>query len=282
MLAHWLVRVGARVAESHPYAWWVAWHAVRRLPFLLPHDKSYGALKHFIELAPRRLFLDVGANDGISVLSFRKFHATYPILSLEPNLLLEPALRKLTAKDPHMEYRMIGAGSAPARVQFFVPSYNGVMLHTFTSSCRSNVERAIAHAFGESVAARIKFTKVGGEIVRVDDLGIDPSIVKIDAEGSDLEVLIGMRETIARTRPFLMVEIAWDDDKRIVDFLCGEKYLLFSYDESADIFALTTTVHSSGSGYRNVFAVPEEKSSLLPVSSKPITLNAPHSARRMF
>jgi hypothetical protein len=55
------------------------------LPFLLPHDKSYRALRHFITLRPNGLFLDVGANDGISALSFRRFDKTYRILSLEPN-----------------------------------------------------------------------------------------------------------------------------------------------------------------------------------------------------
>src|SRR3954468_10990200 len=82
----------ARVAQLHPFSWKFAWEAVHRLPFLLPHDKSYNALKHFIAATPEGLFLDVGANDGISALSFRKFSKDYRILSLEPNRLLEPAL----------------------------------------------------------------------------------------------------------------------------------------------------------------------------------------------
>jgi hypothetical protein len=54
----------ARLAEVHPFAWKVAWEAVHQLPFLLPHDKSYNAFRHFIAKQPNGLFLDVGANDG--------------------------------------------------------------------------------------------------------------------------------------------------------------------------------------------------------------------------
>ena len=100
----------ASVAQSHPYIWKFSWDAVHRLPFLLPHDKSYKAFRHFIKSAPAGLFLDVGANDGISVLSFRKFDKDYRILSLEPNPLLEPALKKIKERDSRFDYRMVGAG----------------------------------------------------------------------------------------------------------------------------------------------------------------------------
>ena len=84
-----------RVAVSNPVTWKLSWEAVHRLPFLLPHDQSYYALRHFIKAAPNGLFLDVGANDGISALSFRKFDKRYSILSLEPNIMHEPALKKI-------------------------------------------------------------------------------------------------------------------------------------------------------------------------------------------
>jgi hypothetical protein len=105
----------ARFAEFHPYVWKMAWEAVHRLPFLLPHDKSYNAFRHFIANRPSGLFLDVGANDGISILSFRKFDSNYRILALEPNPLLEPALKKIKSNDAGLDYKMVGAGAAPAR-----------------------------------------------------------------------------------------------------------------------------------------------------------------------
>src|SRR5262245_59735417 len=126
MIAQSLVSACARLAQSHPYTWVVAWETVRRVPFLLPHDKSYHALKHFIAAAPRGLFLDIGANDGISALSFRKFDREYEILSIEPNRMLERALAKIKSSDPHFDYRILGAGAAATKATFFVPTYTGI------------------------------------------------------------------------------------------------------------------------------------------------------------
>ena len=48
---------------------------------------------------------------GYRLFHFADFPRDYRILSLEPNALLEPALKKLQGSDPYFDYRMIGAGS---------------------------------------------------------------------------------------------------------------------------------------------------------------------------
>jgi FkbM family methyltransferase len=107
--------------------------------FLLPHDKSYNALRHFIAARPQGLFLDIGANDGISALSFRRFDKAYKIVSLEPNSLLEAPLKRISCTDQNFEFRMIGATSKRERIKFFVPVYRGIVLHTFASANRDHI-----------------------------------------------------------------------------------------------------------------------------------------------
>lgn len=266
-MASRLLESAAQIAESHPYIWKLAWEAVHRVPFLLPHDKSYNALRHFIAAAPQGLFLDVGANDGISALSFRKFDKDYRILSIEPNLKLEPALARIKCQDPQFDYRMVGAGAAPARVRFYVPSYGHVVLHTFTSGSRAQVEDAIEASFGSAVAARTTIDTIDNEIVRLDDLDLDPTIVKIDAEGFDYAVLQGLAATIARARPFVMLEIAWSGDDEIVRFFAERDYVVLGYDVASDRFqANAKALYSSATGHRNSFAVPREKMASLPVA----------------
>jgi FkbM family methyltransferase len=258
-----LARLGVRVAELHPYSWKLAWTLVRRLPFLLPHDKSYHALRHFIALKPNGLFLDVGANDGISALSFRQFDKNYRILSLEPNRLLEPSLKKIKAGDPRFDYVMAGAGSKPAQVRFHVPVYRGVVLHTSTSSSLEHARSALASSFGKSIAASAKINSIEGMIIRVDDLKVDPTIVKIDAEGFNYDVLLGAAETIGRSRPFLVIEIEPDEVEKMKSYFDDIRYRIVSYDAILDSF-------SAGAGtpysdlYRNFFAVPDEMISCLP------------------
>src|ERR1700730_17028217 len=74
---NFLLGHATHLAETHPIICKLVWEAVHRFTILLPHDQSYKAFCHFIALRPLGLFLDVRANDGISVLSFRKFDKKY-------------------------------------------------------------------------------------------------------------------------------------------------------------------------------------------------------------
>jgi FkbM family methyltransferase len=266
-------RLGARAAELHPYIWRLAWATVRRFPFLLPHDKSYNALRHFIALKPGGLFLDVGANDGISALSFRRFDKDYRILSLEPNRLLEPSLEKIKAGDPRFDYLIVGAGSKSSHVRFHVPVYNGIVLHTFTSRSLEHAQSSLAKTFGGSVAAAATIDAVEGKIVCVDDLKVEPAIIKIDAEGFNYDVLLGAVETIERSRPFLMVEIEVEEVDKMKNYFEERRYRLVGYDVASDQFnaAAAATRHIGRSGERNFFAIPDEMLSKLPYASAPRT-----------
>jgi FkbM family methyltransferase len=261
----------ARLAESHPFVWKLAWEAVHRLPFLLPHDQSYKAFRHFIAARPESLFLDVGANDGISALSFRKFDKRYRILSLEPNPTLEPALKRIKSIDPLFEYKMMGAGASPARLQFFVPIYRGIVLHTFTSSSQEQVINSVRENFGDSVAAAIVIHPFEAEIIPLDDLKIDPAIIKVDAEGFDYDVLVGLERTIERSRPFIATEVSSSEYDRVKRYLDDRRYVLLSYAVNNDCFSADVASYRTGSpsasGQRNIFAVPQETISSLPLKT---------------
>jgi FkbM family methyltransferase len=254
-----LAKIGAQVAELHPYAWRLAWTAARHLPFLLPHDKSYNAFRHFVALKPGGLFVDVGANDGMSALSFRRFDRDYRIFSLEPNRLLKPSLQELKDSDAHFEYMMAGAGSAPARVRFFVPVYRGVVLHTFASANLESTRSTLAGSFGEGIAAACRIDAVDADIVRLDDLNLEPTIIKIDAEGFDLDVLVGAARTVEQWRPFVVVEMDDAHAAAIRDYFESRRYRLLGYDIAHDRFDPETGAQRSGrSGERNLFAIPDE------------------------
>jgi FkbM family methyltransferase len=261
-----LARLAVHIAELHPYTWRLAWLCVRHFSFLLPHDKSYYALRHFIALRPNGLFLDVGANDGISALSFRYFDKEYRILSLEPNRLLETSLKKIKARDANFDYIMAAAGSQQSVTQFHVPVYKGVVLHTSTSSSLEHTRLALAMSFGKSVAAAATIKLIEGKIIRIDDLEIEPTIIKIDAEGFNYDVLQGAATTIARLRPFLIIEIESEEAEKIKQYFDGIQYRLISYDVMLDKFCAGAGTPYSDL-YRNFFAVPDEMLPSLPWAS---------------
>jgi FkbM family methyltransferase len=258
-----LARLAVHIAELHPYTWKLAWLCVRHFSFLLPHDKSYYALRHFIALKPDGLFLDVGANDGISALSFRYFDKNYRILSLEPNRLLEPSLKKIKANDPQFDYLMVGAGSQPSQLRFHVPAYRGVVLHTSASSSLEHARSALAASFGKSIAAAATINLIEGRIVPIDDLEVEPTIIKIDAEGFNYDVLLGAAETIRGSRPFLIIEIESEEVEKIKSYFEGMRYQLVGYDVMLDRFCAGAGTPYSDL-YRNFFAVPDEMLPSLP------------------
>ncbi len=125
------------VVEKNPITWYIAWKIIH-LSLFLPHDKDYLGLKHFINL-DHGLFLDIGANDGISALSFRRLNKNWSILSLEPNTIHEKSLMRLMNKIQPFNYLLVGAGEREAEVQLYTPVYRGIYLHTFTSALLSEV-----------------------------------------------------------------------------------------------------------------------------------------------
>jgi methyltransferase FkbM-like protein len=94
------------------------------------------------------------------------------------------------------------------------------------------------------------------------------TIVKIDAEGFDYDVLLGLSETIARARPFIVTEIGSDEYGKIKGYFDKFNYVLPIYDIFDDHFDRDVDSYraavSAMSGHRNFFAVPQEMVSALP------------------
>ena len=84
-----------RAIRRNVYAYQLFRTYVGRLGFMLPLELDFHAFRVLPSTA--RLFLDIGANDGISARSFRLFNKTTPILSIEPNPCHEAALKRTKA-----------------------------------------------------------------------------------------------------------------------------------------------------------------------------------------
>jgi FkbM family methyltransferase len=90
----------------------------------------------------------------------------------------------------------VAVGSAPVSFQFALDYAN-------TSIGTTSDSPHFTYKTGQAI---------GVQAVRIDDLVADgrlrrPNLMKIDVEGSEITVLDGMRETLARDRPDLLVEV---------------------------------------------------------------------------
>ena len=179
---------------------------ILRAPKSIDRIYEQEVIEYFAKRIPRNvLFLDVGAHVGFYTIGLS--HCFKKVISFEPS-------RK------QIEY----------------------LRHNLSINNLANVtieERALSEFAGETnlyvmgnsggsntISSRV--AKIGNpmeiysvQVTTIDELLLDDiSFIKIDAEGSEFSILKGGRKTIAKFRPYILLEI-WEDDNKdnIISFL---------------------------------------------------------------
>lgn len=214
-------------------------YARARLPyatarFLLrrPHDIDYAAFGLFPQ--SDGLFLDIGANAGMSSMSLRIFQRRARILAIEPNPYHEPDLKWTRRIVGRMDYGIWAAGDAPGEADFYVPVYRGVPITAEASLKREFVEES--PSLSNQLGSRMQSTDF--EIVhrritvrRLDDLHLAPAFVKIDVQGHEQAVLTGMADTLKAYGPPVLVEAP---SSETTEFMASLGYLPYLYEHDAN------------------------------------------------
>ena len=267
-------RVG-RLVDRDPRASLLVYRLLVRCPWLLPHDRSYlgirlleGCFQRAGRLAAKppasRLILDVGANNGISSRSFLKLLPGWKVVAIEPNSLHAAGLQRLE-KQFHGRFEFIiaaaGTASRPpgnSRQTLYTPIWKGVALHTVTSTQRDAALRTAAEVW-RLKEAEIRMVETEAPTIALDELVIDPLIIKIDAEGSEGEILKGAQETLKRCRPIVLMEVTAQGAGNAVDLLGGLGFqpLLFD-DRNGSLTSRSPTQVENVTGCRNRYFVPRE------------------------
>jgi FkbM family methyltransferase len=238
--------------EDNVYIQYCAFAILYHCPFLLPHDSDFHGVAHLPLDEDSDGILDVGANLGLSALSFRRLAPTLKVLSLEPNPIHEHPLQRIQRRDSRFRYLMVGAGRASAQTALHVPYYGKVALHTMAAVDRDTLEASCAAQYGRR-ARHIHFRTVPIRIVPIDDLDVNPSLIKIDAEGFEEAIVEGALQTIRRSRPFLLVENNSEPLAEITKCLGPLGYERYFWDGASHTF---TTREATT---RNVYLLPREK-----------------------
>lgn len=258
----------SQLVIRNPVTLYIAWLIVPRLTFLLPHDRAFYGFQHFAKNG-EGIFLDIGANNGISSRSLHKIRPDMSIVAIEANPMHEAALRAVGRTIKNFEYHIMGAGNTETRLTFHTPKYRGLPLHANTSTNMDYIEKALARILSESALKKIEYDSHEIDVKPLDGLKLSPSIIKIDTEGFDLIVLEGLSETLAAHRPVIMFEYNPELGASLNDFFESLTYDMFLFDHIKNTFKPfslgdATDLWKDETLNINPFAVPREISSTLP------------------
>jgi FkbM family methyltransferase len=171
--------------------------------------------------------LDVGANDGVSAIKFLDAFPTATIHSFEPVTKTFDILRRNVARHKEIYCHQLALGAKPGVAQIYLTEHS-----TMSSLVRPD-------------------TPLGEESVRittVDDFAVEHHIeridlLKVDAEGFDLEVLHGAERMLqAGDVAFVLAEVGFHrgDDRHVLfddvrDFLVPKGFAVFGfYDQQPE------------------------------------------------
>jgi FkbM family methyltransferase len=147
------------------------------------------------------VFVDIGANVGNHSLFVAKFLSPSRVIPVEPNPeIIDLLLANIVLNDVAARFDLscIGIGASDGAEDGFGMGASG-----------SNIGAARMVAGAGGIAVR------SGDSILSD---IFPSMIKIDVEGMEMQVLRGLSETLARSRPALFVEVDTANDAEFLNW----------------------------------------------------------------
>lgn len=173
---------------------------------------------------PGSVVWDVGANVGLlSVAAAQRAQVSGGVLAIEADIWLAEMLRKSAAMQPatsaHIEVIAAAAFDSPSIASFNVAK-------------RGRASNFLSAAGGLSETGGVRET-VSVPTITLDSLlenNSAPSVLKIDVEGAEYNVLKGARRVLAEAHPVVLIEVSdkWRDE--VTEILVRNGYELFDWD----------------------------------------------------
>lgn len=165
--------------------------------------------------------VDVGANHGHWTRLARSVFPDARITMVEPQAWLQPRFQDLLDKDPGIRFFPVGCGKASGTFTFTIAERDD------SSTFRLSAEEARARGLEQREIPVVTLN----ELIASNQLPI-PDLVKIDAEGLDLDVLEGASDFMGRTEVFMVEggvvnKSIVNNVKALIDHMDARGYRLF-------------------------------------------------------
>lgn len=205
----------------------------------------------------RGLVLDVGASRGQSALSVLRRTRGMRVFSVEPNRKHRWSLLLIGLLHPfRFRFRIVAAGDEVSRKTLYVPGRRASGLSAQGSLDpaefdKDYVQQRLA-ASGFDAGNLAAYRQVSANVMPLDNLDLQPALIKLDVEGFEQQALNGLEKTLRWCFPALLIEI--NNPERWMPFLHTLGYEFYRYDESTDALM----PFSSTPGALNIFCLHAE------------------------
>jgi len=226
--------------------------------FLYAYDRAWiDFVRQLLRTIDKPVIFDVGANVGDNVLAWAPvaghLHAFEPFGPIRARLTQNVTENNLS----NVEIHSFGLSNTNEIVRFLAPSNeNGGTGRVADASTQT----------GEAPLIEIE-VRTGDDFV--DELpGRQADFIKIDVEGHEPEVLLGLSQTIRRSRPIIMMELN-GDASYLADIV--QDYQIFAMERVNAVSTWMKCVDrgASGAGLRprgpgdNIVCIPKERLSAM-------------------
>jgi len=255
-----------RFIEKYPSISILIYNNISFFKFLLPHEKDYFGILKLVKNCKNCSLIDVGANNGISSMGFRKLGFVNPIYLFEPNFFLySNYLKNLQKKNDNMYIKNFALGNQNKTKKLFVAYYKKRSIHFLSSFDKSYIINSIKITF-PNYLNKINIVHRKIRCFKLDSLKLKypPCFIKLDTEGNDFNVLKGSKKTIKKYKPIFLIEYNQEYHHKISKLLKNYKTLIYDYgkDKFLNINSKTKKQISrtSKNNYlsnRNIYFVPK-------------------------
>ena len=255
-----------RLIESNPSLNLFIYNNISLFKAFLPHEKDYYGIRSLLKNRINDAIIDVGGNLGISSMDFRKLGFVNKIYTFEPNRFIfeNHVKNKLLKKYENIYGFNYALGSKNELKNFYYPYYKNKCIHYFCSFDKKYIQNSINITFKRK---KIDIIDDPIEIKIFDNLNLKcrPKFVKIDVEGFDLEVIKGMKNTIKKYTPVILVEFNKSNFFKIKKVLNNYNAWVYFYEKNEfKIFDksmidkdIARTANSNLMSIRNIFFIPK-------------------------
>lgn len=174
------------------------------------------------------LIIDVGANRGQSIAAFKALSPRSRVIAFEPEPRSARQLEARYSKDRSVEIKTCALGDKLDTITFFVPSYgywncDGMAATTYVEATAWLDDPTRMFRFDKR---KLSVKEESVALRTLDSYELHPCLLKLHAQGAELAILLGAKETVLKHCPLLMCAFA----KSEVTAILGEwGYSPYSY-----------------------------------------------------